>query len=150
MTVTAVYEEIISEDYNIKFLLTQNGPAKAGETLVLTLDVTSKSTAEVDGFVLYRLEYDKAKLEFLGFSDYGELVLNDATKGQGINSSTGIINVSYEESTVVNGKICNLKFRVKDNVAVGTELTISMSASASKNRQPLSKIITPSCTMNIE
>lgn len=151
MTVTAVYEEIISEDYNIKFLLTQNGPAKAGETLVLTLDVTSKSTAEVNGVVIDELQYDNSKLEFLGFGDdYGDLVTRSLSGVYGIDNSDGSVSLGYINPIVANGKICTLKFKVKDSVAVGTELTISMSAIASKSSKVISGIIAPSCTVNIQ
>ena len=68
----------------------------------------------------------------------------------GIDNSDGSVSLGYINPIVANGKICTLKFKVKDSVAVGTELTISMSAIASKSSKVISGIIAPSCTVNIQ
>ena len=144
ITVTAGYEE----KYNVKFSFTKAGAAISGDTFILTLNVVSDDISKVDGLLAYSLTYDESKLEFLGFSDYGELVSSSTAKDNSIINN--IINLGYSPAIVANGKICNLTFKVKDGVSVGTELTISMSASASKDRMPLAKIIAPSCTFQIE
>lgn len=144
MTVTAVYEE----KYNVKFSFEQVNDAKIGEEFSLTLKVESDSESEVNGLLIYTLEYDSSKLEFVGFSDYGELITNSVTKEASIDNNN--IVLGYENPIVANGIICNLRFKVKNDATAGTHLTISMSATASKDRLPLKKIIAPSCELEVK
>ena len=144
MTVTAVYEE----KYNVKFSFEQVNDAKIGEEFSLTLKVESDSESDVNGLLIYTLEYDSSKLEFVGFSDYGELITNSVTKEASIDNNN--IVLGYENPIVANGIICNLRFKVKNDATAGTQLTISMSATASKDRLPLKKIIAPSCELEVK
>ena len=143
-TYTAVYEA--EEVYDVKFAL-NNQTAAPGETVALTLSVASKETAEIDGLLAYNLQYDSNVLEFLGFTSYGTLITNSVAGVNSVVTANNIINLGYSPAIVANGKICELQFRIKEGVANGTETTVSMQVSASKNRKPLDTVIAPICVI---
>lgn len=126
--------------------------AKSGEEFALALSVESSENAVADGLIVYDLVYDDTKLEFLGFDDYGELITGSLGKTDSVEVENRRINLGYNPAIAANGKICQLKFKVKDTVAAQTQVTVSMSAAASKGRLPLSgvTVTAPSCTLTVQ
>ena len=132
--------------YNVKFAF-EYDKAVAGQEFTVTLSVDSADTVNVDGLIAYMLKYDSNVLEFLGFTNYGELVTSSVAGNNSI--SNGIVNLGYNPAVVANGNICDLSFRVKANASAGTKTTISMSADAAKNRVSVGKVIAPSIDVEI-
>ncbi len=138
------------EEVAVKYSFEAQESAEPGEEIAVELNVESASTL-VDGLIVYGLSYDNSLAEFNGFDSYGELVTSSLTGTTSVNNSSKTINLGYSPAIVPNGTICILKFKIKADAEPGSELTISMSASASKNRQPVSGIVVaPTCKINIK
>lgn len=131
-------------DSLVNFYFTHDS-AKIGEDFIITLNVESTDTAFVDGLLSYNLQYDNSLAEFIGFESYGELVTSSLTGNYSIME--GIVNLGYSPAIVANGVICDLHFQIKDDIPVYTDFTVSMQASASKDRTPIGNVTEPSCTV---
>ena len=142
-TVTATYEVAVS---GVIFRFTCD-EAKIGEDVLVTLSVESDDASSVNGLLAYNLEYDESVADFAGFTDCGELVTGSIAGNDSV--ADGIVNLGYYPAIVANGKICQLRFTLKDGVSAGTQFTVSMKASASNDGNPISTVIEPSCTVTI-
>lgn len=144
-----VKEEPAAENY-VKYTFTAPEEVNAGEELAVALNVESAATL-VDGLIVYNLTYDSTLAEFKGFESYGELVISSLAGEASVNANTKVINLGYSPAIVPNGTICVLKFKIAENVVNGSNLTISMNASASKDRVAIEGEITPpSCSVSIQ
>ncbi len=125
--------------YNAKFLMT-NESKTVGENIEIALSI--ESTSEVNGILLDTLEYDKDILEFVGFSNYGNLITSSALGANGVDSTIGVITLGYTDAVIPNGQICKLVFKTK---APGTS-EVSMNGLLSKGGQQVANVLSPSCT----
>lgn len=125
--------------YNAKFLMT-NETATVGENIEIALSI--ESTSDVNGILLDTLDYDKNILEFVGFTEYGNLITSSALGANGVDSTIGVITLGYTEAVIPNGQICKLVFKTK---APGTS-EVSMNGLLSKGGQPVANVLSPSCT----
>ena len=125
--------------YNAKFLMT-NETVTVGENIEIALSI--ESTSDVNGILLDTLDYDKNILEFVGFTEYGNLITSSALGSNGVDSTIGVITLGYTEAVIPNGQICKLVFKTK---APGTS-EVSMNGLLSKGGQPVANVLSPSCT----
>lgn len=125
--------------YNAKFLMT-NETATVGENIEIALAI--ESTSDVNGILLDTLDYDKNILEFVGFTEYGNLITSSALGANGVDSTIGVITLGYTDAVIPNGQICKLVFKTK---APGTS-EVSMNGLLSKGGQPVANVLSPSCT----
>ena len=146
---TVKVKEENNDAYAVKYTFAAEDPAP-GDDLTVTLSVESGSTL-VDGLIVYNLSFDTSLAEFNGFDSLGSLVTSSVAGATSANSNTKTINLGYSPPIVPNGEICVLKFKIKEDATPGSELTISMSASASKDRLPVNGVvIAPTCTVVIK
>lgn len=131
-----------TEEYGkgINFLFTAE-KASISEDVLINLHVDSDSNVLSDVLVVYDLSYDASVATFEGFTSYGELITNSLT-GEASVSDDRIL-LSYDSARPANGKICQLRFKVKNGVTAGTRLFVSMKASAVKNMAPIPNITEP-------
>lgn len=139
-TITATTEKIL-------FTMVQE-KAEVGEEFLVELNVSSE--VPVDSLLLYELSYDQDVLEFKGFTDAGELVTSNFLGDAGLDSSKGEITLAYTSPVTPNGKICALKFKVKDTAQKGIETPIAMTAYAAKDRAPVDGVKAPELNIKIE
>ena len=125
--------------YAAKFTLS-NTTGAPGEEVTLTLSV--KCNYEVDGLLAYELQYDENVLEFVDFVNYSGLVTSSTAGDNSISKTTKIINLGYGSSIKAIGTICGLKFKIKSTASAG-DVTVTMSADASKDRVSIGTILTP-------
>ncbi|MBR6604232.1 MAG: Ig-like domain-containing protein [Clostridia bacterium] len=112
-----------------------NSFGKPGNTVEVTLSVTSD--VDVDGLLLDNLDYDKNVFEFVGLTNYGELVTTSLLGVEGLDSVKGEISLGYAEKIKPNGQICVIKFYVKDTANEG-DYIIGINGLSSVNGQKVS------------
>lgn len=126
--------------YNAIFTMTAQS-VEVGENVEITLSI--ESTSDVNGILLDTLSYDKNVLEFIEFSEYGDLITTSALGANGVDSSIEEITLGYTNAVTPNGKICKLIFRTK---AAGTS-EVSMNGLLSKGGKPVENVLSPKCTV---
>jgi len=87
-----------------------------GDTIHVRVSMTSE--VEINSVALSNLTYDGDLLEFLGFSNCGELITNSLFGETGVNSEMGVIVFGHQTSSKMEGDICDLVFRVKDEYGI--------------------------------
>ncbi len=97
---------------------------KAGETVTLTLTVTSNTTEAYDTVVFSGLTYDKDVLAFAGFSGYETLVNSNGLNLSTFDASNGVImlagiTMAGTIPMLLNGNVCTLNFTVLDDAKDG-------------------------------
>ena len=114
-TVTVTGEKPQGSDYTFT-LGTVSG--EVGEEVEIDLSVAGTSEIRMVG--LSTLTYDKDALEFVGFVNKDTDIVKSSMTGElGLDDSKGVISLGYMSATVLNGKICDLKFKIKDSASSG-------------------------------
>lgn len=103
------------------------------------LDITVAGDTGVSGLLLHGLTYDKSVFELVGFDSYGTLVTNSVAGTDSI--SNGIINLGYNPNIVPNGKICSVKFKIKENAAEGNYIIKFSTVASSDNGKAVSSVL---------
>ena len=123
--------------YPVEFSLS-DVTAKAGD--IISVDLTVTSTADANAFALHQLKYDENVLEFIGFGELGDAGKKSVFGEMGLDNTDRVISILLNEAEVLTGKICEVKFKVKDNAKAGTS-DVSMSCVVKNSSNQLSSIV---------
>ena len=119
MTVLSVPVTAAGSASQDEFSLT-SAAAKPGETVKLTLKAASTVGVSQVGVAL---EFDETKIEFVGYSDYGEIVSKAYIKS--FDQEKHAIVMAFltaqlaPDEIVINDTICVVEFRIKSGAAGG-------------------------------
>ncbi len=94
---------------------------------VISVDLSIESFVKSNSVALSNLTYDETRLEFLGFDNYGPVLSQSMFGDMGIDHEQNTIVLACMTSTELNGAICSLKFKVKDDAGYGMS-KVSMDA----------------------
>ncbi len=120
--------------------------AKAGE--IITVELTVTSTVEANAFALYPPEYDTDVLEFVEFANLGDAGKKSVFGELGLDQNKKTISLMLTQAEQLTGKVCEIRFKVKDNAKAGTT-KISMQPVVKNNSADVEAGVT-SCTVTIE
>lgn len=115
--------QISAADANFS-LSSENAYPGSEVKIVLSID-TGKTAVTTVG--LSELTYDRTKLRFVGFGDYGTIVTKSMIGSLGCDDEKGIIIFGYSTPKTMNDTVCVLNFSVLDTAAAET-IEIGMTA----------------------
>ncbi len=100
-------------------LTLSDAEASAGDTVLVEVSVASYDY--VNNIAIAGLTFDETVLEFEGFVNPGNVVLdsNSMFGEQGFDHEKKTIVIAYMSQQMPTGKICDLQFKIKDNASFG-------------------------------
>ena len=117
----------------------------AGEVVTVVIDIAG--TVDANAYMLHSLEYDKAVLEFVGFANLGDAGSKSIFGDAGFDQKLGTVSIALQESEKLNGTVCEIKFKVKDDAKAGV-VEVSMKSVVKNNSAAIkSKVLSGSVTI---
>ncbi len=123
--------------YPVEFSLSDI-TAKGGETV--SLELTVSSTAIANAFALHELVYDGDVLEFVGFAELGDAGKKSIFGDMGLDSNDKVISILLTDAEVLTGKICEVRFKVKEGAKAGTT-AVSMKSVVKNTNTPIESVV---------
>jgi len=114
---------------------------KPGDTVEVELTVTS--AVSYNSVALSKLNYDKAALEFVGFTTYSDME-NKCYFPGGFDSANTAIALALKTSEALNGFVCKLQFVIADIAAAG-DYTITMQSLIKENSKVITSDVKSGC-----
>ena len=99
--------------------------AKAGETVAVEIFINS--TVESNAVALYEFTYDADVLEIVSLANLGDVGAKSIFGETGLDQTKKTVSVALMEAEKLNGKICEILFKVKDGAKAGST-EVSMTA----------------------
>ena len=125
------------KDYPVEFTISE-ATASAGETV--SVEVTVAASVDANAYMLYDLSYDKDVLEFVGFTNLGDAGEKSIFGEAGLDQKLGTVSIALTESEKLTGKICEISFKVKDDVKPG-KANIFMKSVVKNSSDPIESVV---------
>ncbi len=107
-----------AEDVKDVVFTISEATGKPGETISVTITVATNNDKIYDSVGLRDITYDTTALEFVGFADT-EAALAKCIFGS-FDDAVGAVALALKEKQALNGKVCQVEFKVLDTAAAGT------------------------------
>lgn len=127
------------------------GTAEGSAGDYVEVELRVDSTVNLTALTAHSFTYDKQKLELVGFTNPSDLVLKKSfIKEDGLSLAENAVALVFGTWLLVipvvtpmtpKGKICDLKFKIKDNAAPG-EVKIGLAATAVNDETEIPAVVT--------